>query len=188
MAEKEPQERDVEKSVDAFAHHIQCLDDRSLYLVMRDAKDHCRKALKILRNHYLGKRKPHVLALYTGHTLLQKGCNECITDYVLRAETAAASLKSTGKTVSDSLLIAMVLKRLPAEYKTFSAIVSQRDEKDDKMKFQEFKVALRSYEKTEKSCTPPEADEDNVMNCKSKSLVANGSLTCYSCGPPGHES
>ena len=32
----------------------------------------------------------------------------------------------------------MVLKRLPEDYKTFSAIVSQRDEKEDKMKFQEF--------------------------------------------------
>ena len=68
-------------------------------------------------------------------------------------------------TVSDSLLIAMALKGLPAEYKTFTAIVSQRDEKDDKMKFQEFKVALRSYEETEKYCTPPPADEDYVMNC-----------------------
>ena len=55
--------------------------------------------------------------------------------YVLRAETAAASLKSAGEKISDSLLIAMVLKGLPTEYKTFSAIVSQRDKKDDKMKF-----------------------------------------------------
>ena len=84
----------------------------------------------------MGKSKPRVLALYTELTSLQKGHDECITDYVLRAETAAASLKSAGETVSDSLLIAMVLKGLPTEYKTFSAIVSQRDEKDDKMKFQ----------------------------------------------------
>ena len=66
--------------------------------------------------------------------------------------------------------------------------MSQRDEKDDKMKFQEFKVALRSYEETEKSCTTPSADEDNVLNCKLKSPVANGSTTCYSCGQPGHKS
>ena len=70
----------------------------------------------------------------------------------------------------------MVLKGLPSEYKTLSAIVSQHDEKDSKLKFQEFKVALRSYEETEKSCTPPQPDEDNVMNCKSKSPVANGSI------------
>lgn len=188
LAEEEPKEGDVEKNIDAFAQLIQCLDDRSLSLVMRDAKDDGRKALKILRNHYMGKSKPRVLALYTELTSLQKGHDECITDYVLRAETAAASLKSAGETVSDSLLIAMVLKGLPTEYKTFSAIVSQRDEKDDKMKFQEFKVALRSYEETEKSCTPPPADEDNVLNCKLKSPAANGSVTCYSCGQPGHKS
>ena len=188
LAEEEPKEGDVEKNIDVFAQLIQCLDDRSLSLVMRDAKDNGRKALKILRNHYMGKSKPRVLALYTELTSLQKGHDECITDYVLRAETAAASLKSAGETVSDSLLIAIVLKGLPAEYKTFSAIVSQRDEKDDKMKFQEFKVALRSYEETEKSCTTPSADEDNVMNCKLKSPVANGSITCFSCGQPGQKS
>ena len=107
--------------------------------------------------------------MYIELTSLPKGHDDCITDYVLRAETAAASLKSAGETVSDSLLIAMVLKGLPPKYKTFSAIVSQRDDKDDKIKFQESKVAPKSYEETDKSCSPPQADEDNVMNCKSKS-------------------
>ena len=87
-----------------------------------------------------------------------------------------------------AILIAMVLKGLPTEYKTFSAIVLQRDKKDDKMKFREFKVALRSYEETEKSCTTPSAGEDNVLKCILKSPVANGSITCYSCGQPGHKS
>ena len=115
-------------------------------------------------------------------TSVQKGHDECITDYVLRTETATALLKSAGETVSDSLLIAMVLKGLPTEYKTFSVIAMQRDEKDDKMKFQEFKVPPRSYEETEKSCTLPLANEDNVLNCKLKSPAAIGSITCYSCG------
>ena len=144
LAKKEPKEGDVERNTDAFAQLIQCLDDRSLSLVMRDAKDDGRKALKILRNHYMGKSKPCVLALYTELTSLQKGHDECITDYVLHAKPAAASLKSADEILSDSLLIAMVLKGLLTEYKTFSAIVSHCDEKDNKIKFQEFKVALRS--------------------------------------------
>ena len=112
-------------------------------------------------------------------TSLQSGHDQCIADYVLPAETATASLKyiSAGETVSDNLLTAMVLEGLPTEYKTFSAIVSQGDEKDDK-------VALRSYEANEKSCTPPQADEDNVMNFKSKSPAVNGFISCYSCGQP----
>ena len=176
--------------IEAFAQLIQCLDDRSLSLVMRDAKDDGRKALQILRNHYMGKSKRCVLALYTKLTSLQmqKGHDECITDYVLSAEAAAASLKTTGETVSDSLLIAMVLKGLPADYKTFSAIVTQHDEKDDEMKFQEFKTSLRSYEEREKSFTPSQTDEDSVMNCKQKGPPANGSIMCYSCGQPGHKS
>ena len=155
---------------------------------MRDAKDDGKKALQILRNHYMGKSKPRVLALYTELTSLQKGHAESITDYVLRAETAAASLKSADEIVSDSLLIAMVLKGLPEEYKTFSAVVSQRDEKEDKMKFQEFKIALRSYGETEKSLTPSQTGEDSVMNCKRKNSTPKATVTCSSCGQLGHKS
>ena len=57
---------------------------------MRDAKDDGTEALQILRNHYMGKSKPRVIALYTALTSLQKGHVESITEYVLPAETAAA--------------------------------------------------------------------------------------------------
>jgi len=57
---------DVEKNAEAFAELIQCLDDRSLSLVIRDAMDDgIRKALQILRDHYLGKSKPRIITLYT---------------------------------------------------------------------------------------------------------------------------
>ncbi|KAJ7986680.1 hypothetical protein DPEC_G00342410 [Dallia pectoralis] len=45
-------EEDPEKNEDAYAELIQLLDDKSLSLVMRDAADDGRKALKILREHY----------------------------------------------------------------------------------------------------------------------------------------
>lgn len=74
--------------------------------------------------------------------------DENVTDYVLRAETAATSLKTAGETISDSLLIAMILKGLPqTRFKSFSTVVTQRDKE---MSFGEFKVALRSFEETEK--------------------------------------
>ena len=47
----------VEKNVTVFAHLIQYLDDISLSIVIRDALDNGRKALTILREHYLSKRK-----------------------------------------------------------------------------------------------------------------------------------
>jgi len=48
-----------------------------------------------------------------------KRSDESVTDYVIRAETAAAALKNAKENVSDSLLIAMVLKGLPESYKPF---------------------------------------------------------------------
>ncbi|TWW74414.1 hypothetical protein D4764_14G0004170 [Takifugu flavidus] len=47
---------DAAKNEDAYAELIQLLDDKSLSLVMRDAADDGRKALKILREHYAGRQ------------------------------------------------------------------------------------------------------------------------------------
>ena len=95
--------------------------------MIREAKDEGRKALKVLREHYQGNGKPRVIALYTELTTsLRKGENETTTGYIIRAETAATALKTAEEVISDGLLIAMVLKSLPRNYKTFSTVVIQR--------------------------------------------------------------
>jgi len=70
---------------------------------------------------------------------------------MIRAETAAASLKRAGEVISDSLLVAMVIKGLPVEYEPFNTVITQKKEQ---VLFTEFKAALRSYEETAKSCEP----------------------------------
>ena len=173
------EETDTTKNEEAFAELVQCLDDRSLSLIIRDAKDDGKKALEILREYYLGKSKPRIISLYTELTSLKKGTDENVTDYIIRAETAATSLKTAGETISDSLLVAMVLKGLPVEYKTFSTVVAQ---KDKIMSFSEFKVALRSFEETEKCQQAHSSVEDSVMNIKPR----QEGVKCHFCGKLGH--
>ena len=100
----------TEKNEQAFAELIQFLDERSLSLVMRDARDDGREAFRILREHYAGSGKPRIITLYNQLTTLQKRDSETMTDYILRAETAANALKTAEEIVSDALLVAMVLK------------------------------------------------------------------------------
>jgi hypothetical protein len=59
-SEKDP--TDASTQADAFAELVQCMDDRnrSLSLVIRDARDDGRKALKVIRQHYQGKGISHV--------------------------------------------------------------------------------------------------------------------------------
>ena len=47
----ESEEPNAAKNADVYAELIQVLDDRSLSLVMRDAKDDGKKAISILRGH-----------------------------------------------------------------------------------------------------------------------------------------
>ena len=120
-ARVETQEQDdTEKNAEAFAELIQFLDERSLALVMRDARDardKGREAFKILRNHYTGSGKPRIITLFTQLTSLKKRSSESVT------ETAASSLKTIGEQVSDGLLISMILKGLPDDYKPFVVVV-----------------------------------------------------------------
>ena len=161
-----PSEEDTEasaaKKADAFAELVQCLDNRSLSLIIREARDDGPKALEVLRQHYQGKGKPRV-------------------DYVIRAETAATTLRNADESVSDALLIAMVLKGLPSNYKTFSAIVVQQDEK---MTFTEFKVSLRSYVENEKSRNGGQESGDNIMALKEGERFDGA---CFKCGKRGHK-
>ena len=175
------------KNAEAFAELVQCLDDRSLSLVIRDAKDDGRKALQILRDHYLSKSKPKIIGLYTELTSLVKAPDENVTDYMLRAETAATSLKSSGEVISDSLLVAMLLKGLPAEFDSFSTVITQ---KDKELKFSEFKVSLRSFEETQKTSK----SEDSIMKLAGVKSEANdtasgasGGFKCFRCHRYGHK-
>ena len=184
---------DADKNAEAFAELIQFLDDKSLSLVMRDAMDDGKKALEILRQHYASSSKPRIISLYTELTSLVKRSDESVTDYVIRAETAAAALNNADENVSDSLLIAMVLKGLPESFKPFVVVVTQSDKQQT---FTEFKAALRSFEDTERARTV--TSDDSVMKTFHRGSRETGNLTptgrsdnrdniiCHKCKQVGH--
>lgn len=166
---------DREKNEECYAELIQFLDDKSLSLVMREATDDGRKALKILRNHYASQGKPRIIALYTELTSLKKEPEESVTDYIIRAERAITSLRNAKEMLSDGLIIAMILKGLPESYKPFAIHITQSSEE---LTFVQFKSRLRSYEETEKF--DPKTKSDNVMKAEASTV------TCYGCGNRGH--
>ena len=170
---------DAGKNADVYAELIQLLDDRSLALVMRDARDDGKKALEILREHYMSQGKPKVIALYTELTTLEKGREESTTDYVLRAEAAAAALKNSGEIIGDSLLIAMILKGLPSSFNSFKTVVTQKDKQPT---FQQFKVSLRAFEESEHS----NVKSDSVMKADFKKPLSQ--IVCYTEEPSNNAS
>ena len=107
---------DEAKNEECYAELIQFLDDKSLSLVMRDGTDDGRKALKILREHYASQSKPQIIMLCTELTSLEVGTNETVTEYLIRAEKVITALRNAKETLSDGVIIAMILKGLPESY------------------------------------------------------------------------
>ncbi|MEE4247441.1 MAG: reverse transcriptase domain-containing protein [Kangiellaceae bacterium] len=175
----------AEKNADAFAELIQCLDDRSLGLIMRDAKDNGRNGIKMLREHYLGKSKPRIIGLYNNLCTLCMKTEESGTDYLLRAEKSSNMLKAAGEDVSDGLLIAMIIKGLPSTYSTFSVLTSQKENPS----FAEFEAAFRAFEETIK-ISSAHGKEDQVMMTPqtSRDQQKKKDIKCYACGKLGHKS
>ena len=170
---------DAEQNARIFSELVLVLDDKSLSLIIRDAKDKGKEAIGILREHYLGKSKPRIISLYGELASLKMAANETVTEYIIRAEKYATALKSADEIISDSLLIAMVLKGLPSNFNSFSTVITQRD---DKVDFVKFKACLRSFEESEHSRS--NYDQDNVMKFSSNSAQK---ITCFSCGEQGHK-
>ena len=183
---------DATKNEQAFAELIQFLDERSLTLVMRDAKNNGKEALKILRSHYRGKGKQRIICLYTELTSLVKKPSESVIDYIIRAENASTALTEAGETVSDGLLVAMVMKGLPPQFKSFVAVVTQSDKT---WSFKDLKTGLRDYEDTEKARA--EGSDNSVMRLKYPDGGGGGNrpgagggiqeVSCFKCGERGHK-
>src|SRR5215469_16604214 len=174
---------DTKENAKVFSQLAIVLNDRSLSLIINDAKDDGRKAIGILRDYYLGKSKPRLISLYTELTTLKLNSEEDITNYIIRAERASNALKNAGENFSDSLLVAVVLKGLSEKHKTFSTVISQREKE---ISFSELKLALRGFEETEKFHNGNSTSQDNVMK---RNVEANmkSKLKCFSCGKVGHK-
>ena len=118
-----------------------------------------------------------------------------VTSYIIRCETVATSFKTTGEVISDGLLMAMILKRLPVSCKPFVVFITQSEKV---MTFQNFKFAIRNYEENEKASIS-NTQFESVMkiqtqyeNTTSRSVGKlfnknnNNSIVCYAYGTVGH--
>ena len=170
-------------NANAYSELVQFLDDTSLQLIMRDAKNDGRKALGALRKHYRSNSKPKIIALYTELTSLVMTAGKSCTEFVLRAETSSSALKSAGETISDGLLTAMVLKGLPAEYLSFVTVTTQKSATET---FAQFKANLRSYEETVKTCGRGASTGESILLARSGGTGGTFPGKCYTCGEVGH--
>jgi transposase InsO family protein len=189
----------AEQLEQCFAELVPFLDDRSLNLIMRDARDDGRKALQILRAHYAGTGSQRIISLWNQISSLQKQRSEDLTDYIIRAETLQNAIKSAGEIVSDTLLIACVMKGLPTVYKPFTVVITQSDSVKT---FQQFKIAIRNFEENERaSCSTFDSSGSSIMKAKHDndedptaaamkamqiSGKPKGKLVCFTCNTPGH--
>ena len=130
----------VERNALVFAELLQYLEDKCRPLVIWDAWDNERKSLPILTNNMCQKGRLEVIYFYTEQTFLRRLESESITDYIIKTENISNAQKEAWEVISDELLIAMVLKDLPPNFKPFKTVITK---KKNLFFFSVFKVCLR---------------------------------------------
>ena len=173
----------------AYAELVQVLDEQSLQLVMHDTANNGREAFRILKQHYASTEKPRILSLYEELTTLKMGIDEDTTDYLIRAERAATGLRKAGETITDNLVIAMILKGLPESFKPFVVVHTQLDKYKT---LSAFKAALNNYSNTEAIRSTQEQSSAMASKTRKPTRVQSynqkGTVQCLSCGKTGHKS
>ena len=189
IGDDEEGEHFAENNRRVYAELVQVIDKRSLHLIMHDTANDGRAAFRILKEHYASTEKPRVLSLYEELTTLKMASEEDTTDYLIRAERAATGLRLAGETITDNLIIAMILKGLPEFFKPFIVIHTQLDKYKT---LSEFKAALNTYANTE---AVRSSEQSTVMISKSQKSRRGGphyqkvgAIQCLSCGKSGHKS
>ena len=146
----------------------------------------------LLRQHYANTEKPRIITLYEELTTIDMTETEDVTDYLIRAEKAATGLRSAEETISDNLIIAMLLKGLPAAFNSFVVVHTQTDQKKS---LTEFKAALRNRVNTEaarNTTTQSTAMAASTKprqyhyTLKAKLPMHNNKQVCLACVKPGH--
>ena len=116
-------------------------------------------------------------------------CEEDVTDYIIRAERASTGLRSAGETITDNLVIAMILKGLPEAFKPFVVVHTQLDKYKT---LTEFKAALTNYANTEALHSPANssamASKAQKFGKLSSTTTTQGNVQCLSCSKIGHKS
>lgn len=169
---------DIQKNEECYAELVQFLDDKSLGLVMREADNDGRKALKILREHYQSNSRPKIVSLYMQLIKIEMEKDETVTEYLIRAEKIIGALQRANEAPGEKLLISILLKGLPPRFKPFSIHMTQTD---TDISLSNFKIALKNFQETERFNEEEISREDHVMK-----VSTDAQKKCYACGSSTH--
>ena len=183
----EERAKDEELNADAYCSLAPLLDNVSLGLIFRDCKNKGRESLQVLREHYIGKGRPRIVSLYITLTSLKKADTETVTEYIIRAEQIFTALRGAGEAPSEGLMMAMIMRGLPENYKPFTLMVTHGSAE---MKLAEFKAKLRNFEASEDAEPVAEMAGERVLKAraalKKKNSGSSTEMACWRCGERGH--
>ena len=91
---------------------IQRLDRKSVMLIKRDKPDGS-AAWNRLQSYFKSTERPRVQRMLNEISNLKLEASESIKDYILRSENLQMNLQEAGEGISEKMMIAMLLKRLP---------------------------------------------------------------------------
>jgi len=171
------------KSHRAYGILVQCLQDEQLRLMQNVKRGDAHGVWRILLDTYERKSMATKVQLLERLFALSKPTSESITSYVARLTEIERKLRAQGEEVSESILVYVLLRGLPALYTSIVQFIKMKDQLNMKDTIE----MLKNEEERQGSTVLGTSLPHNTVAHSAHSMVTPGSeARCFTCGQTGH--
>jgi hypothetical protein len=172
------------KSNRAYGILVQCLQDEQLRLMQNVQRGDAHGVWKILLDTYERKSMATKVQLLERLFALTKQPLESITSYIARLTEIERKLNAQEEKVSESILVYVLLRGLPATYTSIVQLIKMKDQLEMKDAIEMLK---NEEERQGVTITGPGQPRTALANMtRSSSATGHHEARCFTCNQTGH--
>jgi hypothetical protein len=166
----------------AYGILVQCLQDEQLRLMQNVKRGDAHGVWRILLDTYERKSMATKVQLLERLFALTKQASETITSYIARLTEIERKLNAQEEKVSESILVYVLLRGLPASYTSIVQLIKMKDQLEMKDAIE----MLKNEEERQGVTITGQPRTAAANMARSSSATGHNEARCFTCNQTGH--